>query len=174
MAQPNYQWQHKEQEKGGKRLFPFDSDFFLKSQDNDSFLPYQGYNIFKSLQWMLNNKILWKIKSVINLCYSIQAKNRAWRMEHMSYTLFKRNYLIFLSYLSIKVVSFHKELEVLAIWLVVLLLTLFFLLFILADVLMSITLIKFYYMDPTIPLLQQNRTWASLLMAKSKKKWLSH
>lgn len=79
-------------------------------------------------------------------------------MEHMSYTLFKRNYLIFLSYLSIKVVSFHKELEVLAIWLVVLFLTLFFLLFILADVLMSITLIKFYYMDPTIPLLQQNRT----------------
>lgn len=76
----------------------------------------------------------------------------------MSYTLFKRNYLIFLSYLSIKVVSFHKELEVLAIWLVVLFLTLFFLLFILADVLMSITLIKFYYMDPTIPLLQQNRT----------------
>lgn len=50
----------------------------------------------------------------------------------------------------------------------------FFLLFLLADVLMSIALIKLYYMDPTIPLLQQNRTCASPVTAKSKKKWLSH
>lgn len=61
MAQPNYQWQCKLEEKEGKRLIPFDSGFDLQAfpqKDNASFLPYQGYSIFKSLQWTLNTKIL--------------------------------------------------------------------------------------------------------------------
>lgn len=77
---------------------------------------------------------------------------------HELHPSLKKLFGILLSYLSIKVVSFHKELEVLAIWLVVLFLTLFLLLLILADVLMSITPIKLYDMDPDIPFLQQNRT----------------
>lgn len=39
---------------------------------------------------MLNTKILQKIETVINLCYSIQAKNRAWRIEHELYPILNK------------------------------------------------------------------------------------